>query len=82
MAEIKVEKKKPVWPWILAALIILAVILYFVLNDNEAEDDLMEEDTMEEVETTYRNNEINAEDTVAWEDLSPALNEDNSVYKV
>lgn len=80
MAEIKVEKKKPVWPWILAALIILAIILYFVLND-EAEDDLMEEDQMEEVETTYQNNVINNENTIAWEIISPDLS-DNSVYKV
>lgn len=80
MAEIKVEKKKPVWPWILAALIILAIILYFVLND-EAEDDLMEEDQMEEVETTYQNNDINNENTIAWELISPDLS-DNSVYKV
>lgn len=82
MAEIKVEKKKPVWPWILAALIILAIILYFVLNDNEGQDDMdMEDDHMEEVETTYMNNEINVEHTVAWETLSPALS-DASVYKV
>ena len=72
MAEIKVEKKKPVWPWIIAALIILAIILYFVLNDNEAEDDLLEEDTIEEVETTYMNNKINTEKTVAWDQISPA----------
>lgn len=81
MAEIKVEKKKPVWPWILAALIILAIILYFVLNDNEAEDDLMEDDNMEEVETTFKNKEINVHHTVAWETLSTALSDDSD-YKV
>jgi uncharacterized integral membrane protein len=30
MAEIKIEKKKPVWPWIVVGLII-AVLLYFIL---------------------------------------------------
>ena len=34
MAEIRVEKKSPMWPWILIGLIILAVILYFVLSDD------------------------------------------------
>lgn len=35
MAEIKIEKKKPIWPWILIGLLILAVILYFfVFNKN------------------------------------------------
>jgi len=31
MAEIRVEKKSPMWPWILIGLLILGVILYFVL---------------------------------------------------
>ncbi len=39
MAEIKIEKKKPIWPWILAALVLLAVVLFFVFNDrNETEE--------------------------------------------
>lgn len=29
MAEIKIEKKNPIWPWILVGVIILALILYF-----------------------------------------------------
>jgi hypothetical protein len=31
MTEIKIEKKKTVWPWILLGLAILAVIIYFVV---------------------------------------------------
>ena len=34
MAEIRVEKKSPMWPWILIGLIILGVILYFVFADD------------------------------------------------
>lgn len=30
MAEIKIEKKKPVWPWILLILLILALLVYFM----------------------------------------------------
>ena len=39
MAEIKIEKKKPVWPWIIVILIVLGVILYFVYGDKDAQDD-------------------------------------------
>jgi hypothetical protein len=35
MAELTVQpKRKPVWPWILVALLILAAIAYFVFNRN------------------------------------------------
>ncbi|MEO7976850.1 hypothetical protein [Flavobacterium sp.] len=33
MAEIKIEKKKPIWPWIVAVLIIGALIYYIFVND-------------------------------------------------
>jgi hypothetical protein len=36
MAEIKIEKKKPVWPWIVALLIIGALIYYIFVIDHEA----------------------------------------------
>jgi hypothetical protein len=29
MAEIKIEKKKPIWPWVILGLIVLALIIYF-----------------------------------------------------
>lgn len=33
MAEIKIEKKKPIWPWILVGLIILGVAIYFIADN-------------------------------------------------
>ncbi|WP_373518005.1 hypothetical protein [Pricia sp.] len=39
MAEIKIEKKKPWWPWILALLIILAIVAYFWYTDGKLVDD-------------------------------------------
>lgn len=36
MAEIKIEKKKPIWPWIAIALIIGALIYYIFVQDHEA----------------------------------------------
>jgi len=37
MAEIKIEKKKPVWPWIVVVLLISALIYYIFLRDNETQ---------------------------------------------
>jgi len=36
MAEIKIEKKKPIWPWIVAVLIIGALVYYLFVKDHEA----------------------------------------------
>lgn len=38
MAEIKIEKKKPVWPWIVAVLLISALIYFVFVKDNESKD--------------------------------------------
>lgn len=35
MAEIKIEKKKPVWPWIIGGLILLMVVGFFLFSDND-----------------------------------------------
>ncbi|SFD50892.1 hypothetical protein [Flavobacterium phragmitis] len=37
MAEIKIEKKKPVWPWVVALLLIGAIIYYMFLRNDEAQ---------------------------------------------
>ncbi len=56
MAEIKIEKKKPVWPWILIGLIILAVIA-FVVFASEDDDEYNNDDTDEL-------REVNSNDTM------------------
>lgn len=43
MAEIKIEKKTPIWPWILAALVIAALLYFFFFRDREAEQEVIEE---------------------------------------
>lgn len=37
MAEIKIEKKKPIWPWIVVVLIIAALLYFVFLGDNEVQ---------------------------------------------
>lgn len=43
MAEIKIEKKKPVWPWILLILGILALVYFLFLRDEETEQEVMQD---------------------------------------
>ncbi len=37
MAEIKIEKKKPVWPWIVVGLIIAALLYFLLLSNTETQ---------------------------------------------
>ncbi len=67
MAEIKIEKKKPVWPWILLVLLILVgVYVFWTYNDNmnETNQDEMVNDTIQEMNDDY--NEIEVDTTKAY----------------
>ncbi len=48
MAEIKIEKKRPVWPWILLILGIAALIYFLVFRDEDGE--LIEQDDRNDIE--------------------------------
>ncbi len=37
MAEIKIEKKKPLWPWIVAVVLIGGLIYYMFLRNDETQ---------------------------------------------
>lgn len=69
MAEIKIEKKKPIWPWILIIVLVILALLYFlVFADNDADDDFSDTDDMEQVETRDSLEiEGNQENTDTWE---------------
>lgn len=72
MAEIKIEKKKPVWPWILLILIILAVVAYFIYANNES-DDSTDDFNTEEIDTTDNNalyENRDDQDTMNYSDTS------------
>lgn len=59
MAEIKIEKKKPVWPWIVALLLIAGLVYYVFLNDNQVQNG-----STTETENTTSNDTIST-DTIA-----------------
>ncbi|KDN55882.1 hypothetical protein [Flavobacterium seoulense] len=37
MAEIKIEKKRPVWPWIVVLLLIAGLVYYVFLKDDQVQ---------------------------------------------
>lgn len=49
MAEIKIEKKSPVWPWILLILAIIGILIYLFASDDD-QDDMREDTTGEYIE--------------------------------
>lgn len=44
MAEIKIQKKQPIWPWILLILGVLALVYYLYQKNNNVIDDVMDDD--------------------------------------
>lgn len=63
MAEIRIEKKKPVWPWVLLAIIVVGVILFFLLRDYDTD-----ETDMNNNANTEETDQMDQEDmnTAAW----------------
>ena len=45
MAEIKIEKKRPIWPWVLGLIAVLAIILFLLYAANKDEDFIEENNT-------------------------------------
>jgi hypothetical protein len=47
MAEIKIEKK-PMWPWVVVALLVLGVVAWLLMRNNDTSDDRMSQPPREE----------------------------------
>lgn len=65
MAEIKIEKKRPIWPWVLVILIVLALVIYFVYENRENEDyndDFNDDVTTEQIDDSINGGMDNAYD--------------------
>ena len=65
MAEIGIEKKKPIWPWIILVLVILAILYFLVFADND--DDNMDENNTEQVEEPTTGDDQARGTTGAWD---------------
>ncbi|MFT5252824.1 MAG: hypothetical protein ACI87N_001846 [Flavobacteriales bacterium] len=53
MAEIKIEQKKPIWPWLLVGIVIVAFLLYFLVFRDSSENT----ETVTEVESITNTDE-------------------------
>ncbi len=76
MAEIKIEKKKRVWPWILLALVVIAVLIYFLAFRDNTDRDYADPDHTE--------NRIEATETAEPVETTTApinVNENNSTVE-
>ncbi len=71
MAEIKIEKKKPIWPWIILVLIILAILYFLVFADDDDRDEMDDMDETEQVEDEMGWED---EDTTSWENETDTTN--------
>ncbi len=56
MTEIKIEKKKPVWPWLLLVAVILVLLLYFFVFNKEDEMNVVAENPATAVIDVDENN--------------------------
>ena len=59
MAEIKITKKSPVWPWILLVLIIIGGLFFLFFYGNTDEDEFTDDNETEFQEVTSRNYQNN-----------------------
>ncbi len=69
MADIDIEKKNPVWPWILAAVIIAVILLIIFIDTDSADEEVVDEAPIENT-TAVSNlnggeNLIEAEESIA-----------------
>lgn len=60
MAEIEIEKKNQIWPWILLAILVIAALLYFFVWADDGTDDVDDMDDMN-TEQVYDNNAMDNE---------------------
>ncbi len=61
MTEIKIEKKKPVWPWLLLLLGIIAFVVWFFVYRNDTDENkepLETEDNTELIDVQENNNTV------------------------
>lgn len=49
MADIRIEKKKPLWPWLLLIVIIAVVVFLYVYGSGDNEDENMQTEEIEDV---------------------------------
>lgn len=60
MTEIKIEKKKPIWPWILLTLGILALVYFIAINNNKEKEVAAEKEDTGMIDVHENNSSVAA----------------------
>jgi len=76
MAEIKIKKKKPIWPWILLIVIVLALLYFLFVGDD---DDMTTDDATDDVEMITDEDNYNSNTNDEY-DMSDDLDSSISEY--
>ena len=77
MAEIKIEKRKPIWPWVVVTLIIL-LLLYFFWYSNRTE--VMNHEEIDFQDTLSAQSEVVDEEALSFYRSEPEFFEDYNEY--
>ncbi len=70
MAEIKISKKAPIWPWILLVLIVIAGLFFLFFYGDAEEDEFTDDNTTEFEEVTSTDPQNNKLFTLKITDIS------------
>lgn len=66
MAEIKIRKKKAIWPWVLGIILVLGILIYYLYASNnlETNEDLPSIGTDERIDNGTGYNELKELSTI------------------
>ncbi|AVR46703.1 hypothetical protein C7S20_16310 [Christiangramia fulva] len=74
MADIRVEKRKPIWPWILLIVIIAVVVFLFIYGSDDDDNEEIQTEEMEDVTS------VNTQDFLQLKDVEQIKKIDNHEY--
>ncbi len=53
MADIRIEKKKPVWPWVILIIILAVLVFLYFYGSTESNEDDMQDTEISMITTMY-----------------------------